>query len=135
MAKRGPRKRVLRPRQPEQQPEQPNKRRDDGIPGRQGEYLFLRKGSRNWTLRLQFTGELAVRFQRKKLEVSLGTPDKEVAKLRAAEAIANHKRLLRELAEKRNVMRAEEVQQRIRTLLSPKEHEAVLFLRSFFDQG
>jgi hypothetical protein len=57
---------------------------------RPGKYLFKRKGSQNWWLRLQYTGRLREKFGAKK-EISMGTSDYAEAELRAFEHIRDHK--------------------------------------------
>jgi hypothetical protein len=53
---------------------------------RRGDYLFKRKGSQNWWLRLQFTDGARV----SKIERSMGTPDRAEARLKAADLIKAH---------------------------------------------
>lgn len=60
---------------------------------RQRDYLFKRKGSQNWWVRFQYTGELAELLGRKE-ERSLGTPDKAEAEVKALPLIHAHKLLL-----------------------------------------
>lgn len=55
---------------------------------RKGDYLFKRKGSANWWLRLQNTSVNGV-FH-KKYECSLKTPDRDLALIRANERILEH---------------------------------------------
>ena len=50
---------------------------------RKADYLFLRKNSRNWHLKLQYTGTAAELIGRKRLEKSLGTPDRAKAEILA----------------------------------------------------
>lgn len=61
---------------------------------RKGDYLFRRKGSQNWYLRIQYPKWLAEKEGRNKVEMSLGTPDKAEAEILAAEEITHHKRVL-----------------------------------------
>src|SRR3954465_9354938 len=61
---------------------------------RRGEYLFRRKGSQNWWLRLQYPEAVAAEVGRKKLERSLGTPDRIEAEVLAGPEIVEHKKLL-----------------------------------------
>ncbi|EHP92855.1 DUF6538 domain-containing protein [Methylorubrum extorquens] len=61
---------------------------------RKGDYLFKRQGSQNWYVRIQYPSWLAASLGRKKLEVSLGTPDRDEAEIKAAEHITDHKRIL-----------------------------------------
>lgn len=59
-------------------------------------YLFRRPGSQNWYLKLQYTGDLAERLGRKRIEKSLGTSDRAEAEIRALPLIEQHKRNLLE---------------------------------------
>lgn len=61
---------------------------------RKGDYLFKRHGSQNWYVRIQYPSWLAASLGKKKLEVSLGTPDRDEAEIKAAEHITDHKRIL-----------------------------------------
>jgi integrase len=61
---------------------------------RKGDYLFKRQGSQNWYIRIQYPQWLAENLGRKKLELSLETPDRDEAEIKAAEYIADHKRIL-----------------------------------------
>ncbi|MCP1537973.1 DUF6538 domain-containing protein [Methylorubrum extorquens] len=61
---------------------------------RKGDYLFKRQGSQNWYVRIQYPSWLADKLGRKKLEVSLETPDRYEAEIKAAEYITEHKRIL-----------------------------------------
>ena len=61
------------------------------VAGRKVDYLFLRKGSRNWHLKLQYPGELAQVTGQKRIEKSLGTPDRAVAEIIALPFIREHK--------------------------------------------
>ncbi|MHC2282982.1 integrase [Bradyrhizobium diazoefficiens] len=63
---------------------------------RKTDYLFQRKGSQNWHIKLQYTGVLAEKMGRKKLERSLGTPDRAEAEILAMPMIEQHKRALLE---------------------------------------
>ncbi len=57
-------------------------------------YLFRRPGSQNWYLKLQYTGDLAERVGKKRVEKSLGTPNRAEAEIRALPFIEHHKRTL-----------------------------------------
>lgn len=57
-------------------------------------YLFRRPGSQNWYLKLQYTGDLAERMGRRRIEKSLGTPNRAEAEIRALPLIEQHKRAL-----------------------------------------
>jgi hypothetical protein len=68
---------------------------------RRGHYLFRRRNSQNWWLRLQYPGELRSTAElvlgRKvgpKIERSLGTPDRREAEVIAASEILEHKKIL-----------------------------------------
>lgn len=69
---------------------------------RKGNYLFQRKGSQNWHLRLQYptaairsaAAALLGREVPKKIEKSLGTPDRRQAEVIAGPDILEHKRFL-----------------------------------------
>lgn len=61
---------------------------------RTGDYLFKRKGSQNWYVRIQYPPSLAKAEGKKKREISLGTPDREEAWIKASEYITEHKRIL-----------------------------------------
>lgn len=54
-------------------------------------YLFRRPGSQNWYLKLQYTGDLAERMGRRRIEKSLGTPNRAEAEIRALPLIEQHK--------------------------------------------
>ena len=58
---------------------------------RKVDYLFLRKGSRNWHLKFQYPGELAQRTGQKRIEISLGTPNRAEAEIIALPFIREHK--------------------------------------------
>jgi hypothetical protein len=58
---------------------------------RANNYLFKRKGSQNWQLKLQYPGALAEVVGHKRIEKSLGTPDRAAAELIALPAIQEHK--------------------------------------------
>ena len=57
---------------------------------RSGSYLYKRKGSQNWWLRLYLPGTRG----KTKFEMSLGTPDRTEAEVIASEPIRGHKLLL-----------------------------------------
>jgi hypothetical protein len=59
-------------------------------------YLFQRPGCQNWHIKLQYTGALAEKMGRKKVEKSLGTPDRAEAEILAMPLIEQHKRVLLE---------------------------------------
>lgn len=69
---------------------------------RPGQYLFQRKGSQNWYLRLQYpTADMREAVERligrlvpAKIEKSLGTPDRRQAEVIAGPEILEHKRFL-----------------------------------------
>jgi hypothetical protein len=63
---------------------------------RKADYLFQRPGSQNWHIKLQYTGALAEKMGHKKLEKSLGTPDRAEAEILAMPMIEQHKRALLE---------------------------------------
>src|SRR5260370_18267506 len=65
-------------------------------------YLFLRKGSRNWQLQLQYTGPVAEQMGRKRLEKSLGTPDRAKAEILALSYIQQHKLALMQEQKKKD---------------------------------
>ena len=77
---------------------------------RRGEYLYQRKGSSNWWLRLQIPIELQKHLGAKKIEKSLGTPDRTVAEIKAASDIALHKLRLYALKAKKAGVMSELVQ-------------------------
>ncbi len=58
---------------------------------RKVDYLFLRKGSQNWHLKLQYPGDLGQKIGRKRIEKSLGTPDRAQAEILALPYIQEHK--------------------------------------------
>jgi hypothetical protein len=58
---------------------------------RRGDYLFKRKGSQNWWLRLQYSGRAVEIMGTKKVETSLQTPDRQEAEIRAFDQIKAHK--------------------------------------------
>ena len=62
-----------------------------GMAARKVDYLFLRKGSRNWHLKFQYPGELAQRTGQKRIEISLGTPNRAEAEIIALPFIREHK--------------------------------------------
>ncbi|MGX1322550.1 integrase [Bradyrhizobium sp. USDA 377] len=66
------------------------------------DYLFLRKGSRNWHLKLQYTGAAAEQMGRKRLEKSLGTPDRAKAEILALSYIQQHKLALMQVQKKKD---------------------------------
>ncbi|GJD66014.1 hypothetical protein MPEAHAMD_6210 [Methylobacterium frigidaeris] len=70
--------------------------------GRHGKYLFKRSTSANWYLRLVYPAELVPIHKAKRLEVSLGTADRDEAMVRALPRIQDHKR---ELLMVRSMMR------------------------------
>ncbi len=57
-------------------------------------YLFKRPGSQNWWLKLQYTGPLREKVGAAKRQISLGTPDRHEAELKAQDYIKQHKQLL-----------------------------------------
>lgn len=57
-------------------------------------YLFKRPGSQNWWLKLQYTGPLREKVGVAKRQISLGTPDRHEAELKALDYIKQHKQLL-----------------------------------------
>jgi hypothetical protein len=61
------------------------------LAARKVDYLFLRKGSRNWHLKFQYPGELAQRTGQKRIEISLGTPNRAEAEIIALPFIREHK--------------------------------------------
>jgi hypothetical protein len=58
---------------------------------RRGDYLYQRKGSANWWLRLQIPPELQEMLGAKKIEKSVGTSDRAQAEIKAANDIVLHK--------------------------------------------
>src|SRR5260370_25597872 len=66
------------------------------------DYLFLRKGYRNWHLKLQYTGPAAEQMGRKRLEKSLGTPDRAKAEILALSYIQQHKLALMQVQKKKD---------------------------------
>jgi integrase len=69
---------------------------------RKTDYLFLRKGSRNWHIKLQYTGSLAEQIGRKRLEKSLGTSDRAKAEILALSFIQQHKLTLLQAQKKKD---------------------------------
>jgi hypothetical protein len=63
---------------------------------RKTDYLFQRKGSQNWHIKLQYTGVLAEKMGRKRVEKTLGSPDRAEAEILAMPMIEQHKRALLE---------------------------------------
>lgn len=61
---------------------------------RRAEYLFRRKGSQNWYVKFQYPGELADHMGTRQREISLGTPDRREAEIRALPHIVRHKQAL-----------------------------------------
>lgn len=61
--------------------------------GRKGEYLFKRKGSANWHIKFVYPAPEGQRYG-KRVEFSLGTPDRTLAEIAAAEEIKAHKVML-----------------------------------------
>lgn len=57
----------------------------------QPDYLYRRIGSQNWWLRLQYNGRAAELIGKNALRISLGTPDRKAAELKAAPYIYKHK--------------------------------------------
>lgn len=57
-------------------------------------YLYQRPGSQNWWLRLQYTGALREKLGVAQRQISLGTPDRHEAEIRALDHIKQHKQLL-----------------------------------------
>ena|SRR5579859_1646298 len=57
----------------------------------QPDYLYRRKGSQNWWLRLQFNSEAAKISGKDEFRISMGTPDRKQAELNAAQYILHHK--------------------------------------------
>lgn len=68
---------------------------------RHGEYLFKRRGSQNWWIRFQYPEHLKLKLGRK-VEVSLGTPDRKIAEIEALSWIRAHKLILYGAAALRN---------------------------------
>lgn len=58
---------------------------------RPGTYLYKRRGSQHWYLRLVYPPELAAELGRPRKEISLGTPERIEAEARAAAHIQEHK--------------------------------------------
>ena len=56
---------------------------------RGGHYLFKRRGSQNWWIRFQYPDHLSP--DPKKVEMSLGTPDRTEAEIKALPLIHGHK--------------------------------------------
>jgi hypothetical protein len=69
---------------------------------RKTDYLFLRKGSRNWHIKLQYTGPVAEQMGRKRLEKSLGTSDRAKAEILALSFIQQHKLTLLQAQKKKD---------------------------------
>ncbi|HKH96563.1 MAG TPA: hypothetical protein VKA39_08575, partial [Beijerinckiaceae bacterium] len=56
---------------------------------RKGDYLFKRAGSENWWIRFQYPNAIAP--DPKKVELSLGTPDRTQAELKALPLVQAHR--------------------------------------------